>query len=662
MAVLVWYWGKDGFSHRSSGRAGLLFDLCGDQTRTGSSDSTWKTAPHLAFGNSLPPHPNYRLPEHNIRYDARLGDERWIAPGFDDTAWPPAEVLAPAGGRPWGTLIERPIPMWYDSGLQPYTRLEREVRGDTLIVRAYLPQNSMITPYLSVRSRAGNLIDIRTDNYRGGSEPNIRTEYITTDGEQTFESPAFFNGHYVVYRMPADVVVQDVKYRETRFDTDLKGTFVSSDSALNQLHRKAVNTLRVGLRDHIHDCPDRERAQWWGDVVITMGELFYVADTNAHRAVRKAMRELVAWQKTDSALYSPVPAGNWKQELPAQMLASVGRFGFWHYYQNTADRATIVQVYPAVKKYLSLYQTDSSGLVVHREGGWMWHDWGQKIDVPVLDNAWYYVALDGAARMAKLLDETQDYERYIRLMSRLKPAFQRAFWTGTGYRSAGYKHGGYDDRAQGMAVVSGLSDAQHWATIRAVLDTTLRAGAYLEKYILEAYFQMSDAEAGLARMKKRYARMIDSPLTTLWEGWDIGDPTYGGGTYNHGWTGGPLTLLHQYVTGLEPLEPGYARFRVRPQPGPLRRVSAQAETVRGRIQTSLEREQDQTRLTVNVPPGTTAEVSVPQEPGRVFRRITLNGRTVWQSGRGHSSAFRSADATHLFFAVAAGNWTLIGTY
>ena len=70
------------------------------------------------------------------------------------------------------------------------------------------------------------------------------------------------------------------------------------------------------------DCPDRERAQWWGDVVNELGEAFYSLDQNAHLLTRKAILELMNWQRSDSTIFSPVPAGNWNQELPMQMLAS----------------------------------------------------------------------------------------------------------------------------------------------------------------------------------------------------------------------------------------------------------------------------------------------------------------------------------------------------
>jgi alpha-L-rhamnosidase len=623
IGVLVWYFGKDGFSHKSSGKAGLLFDMRFDSQQI-ISDATWKVRRHKAYGNTQKPEPNYRLPESNIYFDAQKDLVNWYSDNQLEK-WANALLYGKAPCLPWGDLHLRPIPQWENSGLKEYLRLEKEIVNDTLTVKAYLPQNMMVTPYLEIHSDNGKLIDIRTDNYYGGGEPNIRTEYITKKGKQSFESFAFINGHYVIYRMPKDVKILSLKYRETRYSTSLVGSFQSSDKDLNVLHQKSLNTLRVGLRDHIHDCPDRERALWWGDVVITMGELFYAADKEAHKAIKKAIHELVDWQRKDSVLFSPVPAGNWKTELPGQMLASVGKLGFWKYYEHTGDKATIEAVYPAVKKYLALYELDKDGLVKHREGDWMWHDWGEKVDVAILDNVWYYLALNGATNMAKLLNNEADEQFFLSKMNVMRPAFQKAFWDGKGFRSEKYAHQ-YDDRAQGMAVIAGLTEPSQWPEVKSILATTFNAGAYMEKYILESYFIMNDAEEGLKRMKNRYQKMIESKHTTLWEGWDIGSAIYGGGTYNHGWTGGPLTLMHQYIAGVKSSFSN--EISIYPQPANLLNYEVKTNTHTGIITQRYERKEDKIILDVDLPISAKAIIGFPKIGNKKYMKVMINNIVI----------------------------------
>ena len=150
-----------------------------------------------------------------------------------------------------------------------------------------------MNPYIKLKAKAGRLIDIRTDNYRGGGTPNVYAEYITKSGIQEFEAWGWMNGHQVLYTIPKDVEVLELKFRETGYDTELAGSFSCEEQFYNKLWDKSLRTLYITMRDTYMDCPDRERAQWWGDVVNELGEAFYSLDQNAHLLTRKAILELI---------------------------------------------------------------------------------------------------------------------------------------------------------------------------------------------------------------------------------------------------------------------------------------------------------------------------------------------------------------------------------
>jgi alpha-L-rhamnosidase len=66
IAAQVWYWGKEGFGHHSSGRGGFLFDANFDGAAV-RSDNTWKAKVHPAYQNSTGGgQPNFRLSEFNV--------------------------------------------------------------------------------------------------------------------------------------------------------------------------------------------------------------------------------------------------------------------------------------------------------------------------------------------------------------------------------------------------------------------------------------------------------------------------------------------------------------------------------------------------------------------------------------------------------------------
>ncbi|MTB50362.1 alpha-L-rhamnosidase C-terminal domain-containing protein [Lewinella sp. W8] len=608
VSVLVWYFGKDGFSHQNSGRAGLWFQA----PRLGLvSDTSWMAGLHEAFSrNSGPPYPNYRLPESNVAFSAQNASPLYRA---DQTLYGYAGDLKPAiSFSRDGRAVARPIPQWKDFGLQAYANAPTfPFTSDGTPLELQLPYNAQVTAMMTITPPANaavDTLDVRTDNYRGGGPPNVRTIYLPRPGiKQTFESPGWFNGHHVIYTIPAGTVVHDLRFRETGYATEFTGAFSADDPFYNRLWDKARRTLYVTMRDNYMDCPDRERAQWWGDVVLESGETFYALDRSSDALTRKAIRELMDWQRPDSTIYSPVPAGNWDGELPTQMLASVGLFGIWNYYQHTGDADLIREVYPAVKRYLAIWQQDETGLVVPRKGGWTWGDWGDNKDMPLIFNGWYYLALRGLEDMAQLVGDQETHTQSLAKMKRLKKAFNEQFWTGEAYRSPAHQ-GPPDDRGASLAVVAGIAPKEYFPALRRVFAEQRHASPYFEKYVEEALFQMGYPEDALTRMKERFGPMVNGPGTTLWEGWEIGSAKYGGGTDNHAWSGGGLTLLSQYVAGVAPLEPGYRRVRIRPQLGPLQRVEATVDTPLGLLRVEVQRKGEELLIEYDAPKGMAVEV------------------------------------------------------
>ena len=194
--------------------------------------------------------------------------------------------MVPAQAAPFNKLIKRPIPLWKDSGLRDYVSVRKSSKGDTLFCS--LPYNCHVTPYLKVEAPAGKMIEMFTDHYRGGGPENVRAEYITRDGVQEYESFGWMNGHEMRYILPEGVKVLEVKYRETGYDTDFVGSFSCNDEFYDRLWQKSARTLYVTMRDTYMDCPDRERAQWWGDEVNELGEAFYALSPSSQQPASAA--------------------------------------------------------------------------------------------------------------------------------------------------------------------------------------------------------------------------------------------------------------------------------------------------------------------------------------------------------------------------------------
>jgi hypothetical protein len=394
-------------------------------------------------------------------------------------------------------------------------------------------------------------------------------------------------------------------------------------------------------------------------VVNQLKEGFYTFDTRSHALGKKAIAQLAAWQKPSGALYSPVPTTIWTAELPTQMLASV--WSFWTYYLYTGDADAVTVAYPAVKRYLDLWSLDGDGLVNHRAGDWDWEDWGSDIDARVLDNCWYYLALDTAAQLADLSGNSADAAGWKTRRDSIKANFDRVLWNSSRgeYRSPGYTRD-TDDRGNALAVVAGLAPASRHRAVTEVLRTHLNASPYMEFYVLEALYLMGAATVAEERMRNRFAAQVADPAChTLWELWDKA-----AGTDNHAWNGGPLYALSAYAAGVRPTKPGWETYEVIPQTGTLTKINTVTPTVEGDIRFGIERDGTRVTLTLTSPSGTKARVGVPTYGGSQ-PAVKANGTTVFSGGSSTGSVsgltYDGKDSSYVYFTVQPGTWTLAVT-
>ena len=306
-------------------------------------------------------------------------------------------------------------------------------------------------------------------------------------------------------------------------------------------------------------------------------------------------------------------------------------YGAGTYFDHTGDVGTMRATIAAFSSYLLAWSL-RDGLVVPRTcpgephaadircaGLWDWCD-GESVncDDGPIDNAWYYWAVNTTARLARSVNATRpggeltpsDLAELDRRIAQLRVAYDAAFWDASCscYRSPTHRDPNRagattnctaktdnctlpDDRATALAIVTGLAPAhRRRAAASSVLDlggphSSTFSSPPMEKFAIEALFLAGLPKAALRRMEARFGAMATCPgLTTLWEHWEAdpltGHPVDG---YNHGWSGGGLVLLSQYVAGLEPTAPGWRTFRVAPRLGSLVHAAATVATVRGTV-------------------------------------------------------------------------------
>ena len=104
--------------------------------------------------------------------------------------------------------------------------------------------------------------------------------------------------------------------------------------------------------------------------------------------------------------------------------------------------------------------------------------------------------------------------------------------------------------------------------------------------------------------------------TTIWERWDsmLPDGSINPGemtSFNHYALGAVADWMHRVLGGLSPLEPGYSRVRIAPQPiDGVDHAQTSFASPHGTVAVSWQRQGSVVHLAVTVPEGVVAEVRV----------------------------------------------------
>jgi hypothetical protein len=546
-----------------------------------------------------------------------------------------------------------------DYGLRSYERTSKDLPysgSDQWTLICLLPHNSQFQLWMEVESDAGRQISFNSTNHLAACMQPVQA-YTTIQGVQTYETPGWISGQGAVYTIPPGVTVRAVKYRETGYDTEFAGSFRCNDDDYNILWTKATRTCYLCMRDHFMDCPDRERTpDCLGDVCIQMEEIFYAFDTKAHALAREAILGK--------------PKYDW---IIDQNLVFAGEYGTWFYYLNTGDVETIRTQYPNLKAYLAKWPLGDNGLTVHNTDGRDWCDWGSPSkDKTVVQCCQYYSTLKACRKMAVVTGNTDDLAEYDRKLGSIERNFDAVYWTGRYYKSGNVDYP--DERANAMAVITGLASRDKWETIfDEVLSKklnshweagqTYNASCYFERWVMEALCMMGQEEFALIRMYERYADQIESSTTTLWEHfgrwWQTSfDPN---STMNHGWNS-PNTILSRYIAGVSPVEAGWAVYTVLPKEAFLKSISVHVDTIKGGISVDIAKTSRDYAIGLVSPSGTEAVIGIPLKSFRTLDDVQINGVTVWRDGNPCEAAgvrWVGESDGYLKFSLPPGEWKCV---
>ena len=139
---------------------------------------------------------------------------------------------------------------------------------------------------------------------------------------------------------------------------------------------------------------------------------------------------------------------------------------------------------------------------------------------------------------------------------------------------------------------------------KVILSKDMACSVYGAQFLLEACFRNNMAEHGIKLMtsdsKRSWLNMMREGATMAMESW--GDEVKDNQDWTHAWGAAPANIITRELCGIRPIEGGFKKFLVDPQPGNLTYFYVKQPTVNG----TIELEWNFNKLTLTVPEGSQA--------------------------------------------------------
>ena len=200
---------------------------------------------------------------------------------------------------------------------------------------------------------------------------------------------------------------------------------------------------------------------------------------------------------------------------------------------------------------------------------------------------------------------------------------------------------------QTLHVLSAVPEKYQASVISYIKSKGMACGVYSSNYLLEALFNYGQSDYAITLLTsdsdRSWLNMIRVGATMTTEAWDNKYKSNNG--WSHAWSASPAHIIPRKIMGIEPLEPGFRKIRIKPQPAMLEHAEMKCPTIGGDVLMSfVQKRQQSFTMNLTIPAGTTADVYLPF--WSKTQKVTMNG---------HQVKFRQDGNFILIEGVGSGN-------
>ncbi|WP_344505356.1 alpha-L-rhamnosidase C-terminal domain-containing protein [Dactylosporangium maewongense] len=490
-----------------------------------------------------------------------------------------------------------------------------------------------IGTYVNDNGAQINLTITNPQTYTGGLRGGLRFEAIElrTPGTVTLTRAGL---NFKAYRAAPD------KY---------EGWFYSSDDQLNRMwyagaYTAQMDMVPVGVASCfnvpvIFDGAKRDRAIWSGDLMITDPVAMLSIGSNSHPYVRGSIDSILNLQAASGRLTSAVGFRGCGAFDYAVTYSAYSAIIAVQYLRYSGDTEYVKGLLPKLEAATAYHATrvNGNGLVVTNDNDyWQTRQNGEVTEYSLA----YYELLQDMIWLESHIGSADKVAEYTQKAANLKAAINgRLFNQDAGlYQHTDTRPSVFPLDANMNAIRLGVAPAdkvQHILTY--FKDRWQPHGSEISQpapsmkdpyghtieplnntWEMMARIQSNDAAGAIELLRRLWGLQVDpnSPFYTgtFWEFvMSDGFPDRGFDSLAHAWGAGPTQILTESVLGATPVDPGYAKWALKPQPTDLAWAQGQVPTPRGAL--SVKWAQDAGKGTFHMevvaPQGTSGEVWVP---------------------------------------------------
>lgn len=438
----------------------------------------------------------------------------------------------------------------------------------------------------------------------------------------------------------ATVRFKSITADHTYYPVEFRGSFESSDPLLNRIWETGAYTAHLCMQDGVWDASKRDRGRWMGDTDVS------------GPVIEEAFGDKYLLEDTLDRLLGPDAS----QPVDQHVNGIPGYSSFWFtgmadFYRHTGDKQFLEREHKRMLELLSVVdgEFDQRGIYANKSKVWLYVDWSPELngDTPETRRATtleFLRAYREAAYLLRELGDTANTAKYeARADTTQTAADQYLLDTTTNTFGARWQ-------TNAAAVISGAATPQQYDAIwKQVLSQVGQPPApgtqhdiispYYGDYVLRAMARMNHRAEALRWIRTYWGGMLREGATSFWEAYD---PSWYKEDFHsslqadnrsgyfvslaHGWSAGPTAWLTEEVLGIQPTGAGYATVNIRPDLVDLEWTKGTVPTPHGDLKVEAHKAGNGERVTIDLPAGIAASVSVPTE-----KVITINGQPAQSS-------------------------------